>query len=407
MGGVSQPLPWPQADQALRHGYTVIGVNHLAAQVVHHLRWVRYFDHDECLSAAHYAIIEYLYTCQDAPDEAVLIGVGMRAASRLRATELTQHGLRNRTGTTGPRFEVYWQFATAPARPADEDATERMTFWQIWHALDPGHRGIFTARAGSASPTEAAQRLGVSRPVYHDQIRRARRQFLALWHQGETPSQVWRLDRAAADSYKSTTTITQRAFTRRAARRAKPRDGVPARRPRMDIGISGADLLKRYLDGQSLRSLATMTGVSRTTITQRMKQAGYVPFSCPDTPPPVPPKDIGVTDHELLRLYRAGQSQAALARQFGVASATIHRRLVKAGYVPAKDAGVTDQELLTRYRAGQSQAALARQFGLAPATVHRRLVRAGHIPHSRSTTSEMETMTCQARSSSSRNSARS
>jgi DNA-directed RNA polymerase specialized sigma24 family protein len=330
---VSHPLPRPQADEPLRHGYTVMHVNQLAMQAVRALRWARYLDGHECLSAAHHAIIEHLYTCQDHPDDTVLIGAGMRAASRLRATELTQHGLRNHTGTTGPRFELYWQFATAPVRPADEDATERAAFWQIWRALDPGHRDTFTARAESASPTEAAQRLGVSRRLYHDRIRRARQQFLLLWHEGQTPSQPWRLDRAAADNYKNGTTITQRAFTRPAARPARPRDAGPARH-RVDVGISGAELLNRYLHGQSLRSLAVMAGVSRTTITQRIKQAGYVPFSSRNTPPSVPPKDIGVTDQELLRLYQAGQSQAALAQQFGLAQATIHRRLRKAGHIP-------------------------------------------------------------------------
>lgn len=68
MGGASHPLPWPQADGPLRHRYTVIGVNHIAAQAVRTLRWVRPSDLDECPSAAHHAIIEHLYTFADAPD---------------------------------------------------------------------------------------------------------------------------------------------------------------------------------------------------------------------------------------------------------------------------------------------------------------------------------------------------
>jgi DNA-directed RNA polymerase specialized sigma24 family protein len=323
MSSVSHPLPWPQVDEPLRHGYTVTGVSQLALAAVRRLRWVQSFDFDECLSAAHYAMIEHLYTCEQAPDETDLITVAMRGARRQRQRELSQHGLRDGATTPGRRFAIYWHTVAAPAAPADEDAADKTAFWQVWDALDPGCRDTFAARAQAASPAQAAQRLGVPGKVFHNRIRRARQQFLRLWHDGEAPTRPWRHDRPAGHS--------RRAFYR--SRAATPPATPPARGPIKDIGMSGAQLAQRHMDGESISSLAAVTGLAKSTISLRLAKAGHVPFSANTRLGPAP-KDLGISDEELLRRYRAGQSQASLARQYGVDSATIHARLRKAGHIP-------------------------------------------------------------------------
>jgi DNA-directed RNA polymerase specialized sigma24 family protein len=273
VSGYSSPLPWPQADEPLVHGYTVTQVSRLAIDAVRRLRWVRAFDFDESLLAAHHAMIAHLYTTPDPPDTDSLVHIGMRGASRRRIAEMTQHGLPTSAKGDGSHFRTYWDAVTAHTRSVDEQVTEHAALHQIWHALGQDDREVLLARAASASPAEAARRLGVTANQYHHRMRQARLRFCALWHEGQTPSRTWRRDLSASDN--PTRTITTRAFA--ATRHRANNPPAPPRSRKKDIGAIGSELLARYYDGETLLSLAAAYGVGTRTIMRRLCEAGHVP----------------------------------------------------------------------------------------------------------------------------------
>jgi len=53
----------------------------------------------------------------------------------------------------------------------------------------------FAALATFNTYQAAADALGVQYQAFARRIRMARRRFFALWHEGETPSGMWRYDR--------------------------------------------------------------------------------------------------------------------------------------------------------------------------------------------------------------------
>jgi hypothetical protein len=70
-----------------------------------------------------------------------------------------------------------------------------MTLAQIWPRLNDMDRQALTALATANSYTAAANMLGLEYQTFANRVRRARTRFLALWHEGETPSRIWRVDR--------------------------------------------------------------------------------------------------------------------------------------------------------------------------------------------------------------------
>jgi hypothetical protein len=186
--GYSSPLPWPAAGEPLVHSHTVSQVSRLAVEAVRRLRWVRAFDFDESLLAAHHAMIVHLYTTPDPPDTDTLVHIGMRGASRRRLSEMTQHGLPTSAKGDGSRFLTYWDAVTADTHSAVAQVTDHIALHQIWNALDQDDRDVLLARATCATPAEAARRLGVTANQYHHRMRQARLRFRALWHEGQAPS---------------------------------------------------------------------------------------------------------------------------------------------------------------------------------------------------------------------------
>jgi hypothetical protein len=71
----------------------------------------------------------------------------------------------------------------------------------------------------------AAEALGKAPHGFETTLSTARKQFLALWHEGEQPSTLWGRDRRSAksrrvrDHYKKITVITIRARARKRRRR--------------------------------------------------------------------------------------------------------------------------------------------------------------------------------------------
>ena len=56
-------------------------------------------------------------------------------------------------------------------------------------------RSTLLALAITGDYKQAAALLDMSYHTFHTSLSRARRKFLALWHEGETPSRMWGRDR--------------------------------------------------------------------------------------------------------------------------------------------------------------------------------------------------------------------
>ncbi|MEO3863865.1 hypothetical protein [Acrocarpospora sp. B8E8] len=85
-------------------------------------------------------------------------------------------------------------------------------------------------------------------------------------------------------------------------------------KPKLDLGVSVEELAARYRAGESLRVLGRSLGVSARTVRDRLLSAGVelrVPGRMPGTGGE--PKDVGISNAEMARRYKAGESLRMLA----------------------------------------------------------------------------------------------
>jgi hypothetical protein len=186
------------ASLELRHGYTLDSLTRLAHFAARRKRW----EHDTELpiryEVAFSAMAEHLYCANVPPAVGELIEAGWRA--------ITEHGSayrqflgRAHDGPAGPgkKFERYWRHVAAPEDSPEEKVTERIALAQIWPCLRPSYREAFAALAAHEDYQRAADALGLTYATFKCRISAGRKEFLALWHQGETPSRPWVRDRRA------------------------------------------------------------------------------------------------------------------------------------------------------------------------------------------------------------------
>jgi hypothetical protein len=277
------PLPaQPARDVVLRHGYTLAQVSQLSVLAVRRQLWYQAADFDERLEVAWAAIIEHLYTCDQPPLPSEVIRAGWQAIGTHVDKEHRFHGLDTHdryAGITGG-FERYWWYAARPAGSPEERVAERVALAQIWPRLRPVHREVLAALAAHDDYGTAAESLGKSRKTFTQQVSTARREFLALWHEGEAPSRPWGTDRrvtSASDRHTVTYRAVrdrQRRARRRAARTAQAPPAPKAPRPRAALGISDAELVRRYEAGESVRQLAASLGKSYSVVHRRLHTEG-------------------------------------------------------------------------------------------------------------------------------------
>ena len=128
----------------------------------------------------------------------------------------------------GTNFQKYWHLSTRPADGPEERIVERIALTQIWAALSPRLRDAFTALAVHDDYGRAAAAVGKTRDQYNSQLSYARRVFLALWHEHETPSRPWGHDRRSRTHLTPRDTARiMRQRRRTAGRRAACADQTP------------------------------------------------------------------------------------------------------------------------------------------------------------------------------------
>ncbi|MGI5204969.1 hypothetical protein ACQEU6_25750 [Spirillospora sp. CA-108201] len=211
-------------DMELRHGYTYGNLEGIARKASLDSKW-RYITLAERYDIAWSAVTEALYSSEDPPYAYDLIQAGMRAIARhveedgqLRGVYYYQPGKPRM-----PRFETYWWDAAGPTPSPENRIIERIATRHIFERLTPANQRVLLALADYNDYTRAAEALGISRKSFITYVCLARKQFLRLWHDDETPSRVWGRDHNYTNKTRSRS-ITAVTIRRRRARRLKSPD---------------------------------------------------------------------------------------------------------------------------------------------------------------------------------------
>ncbi len=192
----------------VRHGYTLRDVHDLAYAAVKRSHRFGGIDGRERLDAAWFAIVEFLLVCEERPRPYELIGAGMKFSDLLLREHRKHHGHAYDDAWSPPGsmpgFIRYWWTNAGPAPSPESRVVERATVRQIMTSLPPRQREALLTLAFVEDYDHAAKVMGITPGTFRVTIVNARRRFLQLWHEGETPSRPWRTDRrrrAVQDRY--------------------------------------------------------------------------------------------------------------------------------------------------------------------------------------------------------------
>ena len=268
----------PAGDAQLRHGYTVSQVRALSLAVVTKQTWYQSIDFDQRLEVAWHAIIEHLYT-SDQPPEMPAVA---RAAERAVGQDVQQmhrfygRNTHDRYAGTVAGFHRYWQPTASPSLSPEIAVIDRVALAQIWPRLRSEHQQVLTALTDYDDYGLAAEALGISRTWFTERLSAARREFLKLWHEGEPPSRPWAQDQRGRTAAADRLLAANRMIAAR--RRARGKTRQPARPgagpPRKDLGISDAELVRRYQAGESIRQLAASLGIYYSVVRNHLIAEG-------------------------------------------------------------------------------------------------------------------------------------
>lgn len=179
-------------------GYTLQDVHQIARLAVHTVGALG-MDWHERYDIAYSAIAETLYASEQPPRRQDLIRTGQSAIYATINDHRHHHGYyKHKTigAEAGPYSSpVFVKFWTTTSTPWDEKLIDRLTVQQILPMLTERQRAAVTALAVLEDYRAAAHHLGVKKQTFIRLLGRARREFFALWHEGETPSRSWRLDK--------------------------------------------------------------------------------------------------------------------------------------------------------------------------------------------------------------------
>ncbi|MET7867947.1 hypothetical protein [Micromonospora taraxaci] len=184
----------------LRQGYTLADLHQMTRLAVHTAR-AGEGDWRERYDTAWSAIAEALYATSNHVERHVLVAAGRKAVHRSADRYCQAHGyFRHKTSSgaaSSPAFRTYWLDATRSAGSPEDGVVDQVAVTQIWPTLTEGQRSALFALAVHGSYEAAANALGLSRAAFKQLVSTGRRRFLRRWHQGETPSRLWRATRPA------------------------------------------------------------------------------------------------------------------------------------------------------------------------------------------------------------------
>jgi hypothetical protein len=215
----------PAGEVEIRFGYTLTDIHRLTKLAVNTAKGWLATDYTDLMEAAWFGIVEHLHTAEHWPPRHDLVRAGQDAVNALVHDEMHHAGFFKYKTTTGygpgsmPAFVKFWY--NAPARSPESRIVERVTLAQIWPMLTVRQREAFTALAVHGDYVLAAESLGIEPQTFRALLGRARREFLALWHEGEEPSRMWGTDRRVVRH--ETTDPVELARRARDAKKARER----------------------------------------------------------------------------------------------------------------------------------------------------------------------------------------
>lgn len=182
----------------LRFGYTLTDIQRLAGYAAKTAFGWSTSSADR-FQAAWDGVVEALYEAEHWPSGDKLASAGRRAVAVHSQAEQHHHGVRHDRTHEGagsmPNFQRYWCLMNKPYPSPEGHAVERVSVPQILARLYPCERKALAALAAHDSQEAAAEALGMKLESYRATLSAARRRFLTLWHEGEKPSRIWRIDR--------------------------------------------------------------------------------------------------------------------------------------------------------------------------------------------------------------------
>lgn len=215
---------------AVRHGYSVADLSRIAGVCVRAAarRGVR--DLDEKRSAAMCALVGELHRHDCDPGSSVLLRAAETAISRTLDREWANWGYNAATREPQKGFHPYWHHVAGT--PMDEAVAERVAVHQILAALTDRQRQVVHALAETGDRRATAQLLGIDPTTVSAVLGNARRAFMALWLEGETPPakdyRAGRVNRYSEQAAAERPEIARRAVRVREQRRAAAREAAAA-----------------------------------------------------------------------------------------------------------------------------------------------------------------------------------
>ncbi len=183
--------PAPDDVHTLKWGYNLADLERLARFATRR-SWGRHLDDRTRYETAWSAIAETLYSATTAPAPGDLMSAAHTAIAIHAQDELHHLGIDFRTGSM-PRFAAYWEHTARSSPSPERGVVDRHALWQIWPHLTGRHRDVLLAHAAADGWRAAAASLGMNEGTFAGLLSTARKQFLALWHEGEQPSLPWHL----------------------------------------------------------------------------------------------------------------------------------------------------------------------------------------------------------------------
>jgi DNA-directed RNA polymerase specialized sigma24 family protein len=154
-------------------------------------------DRQDQHADAWHGIVEHLYRSTSPPPRVELLVSGRRALVAEVRDTMRHRGMRRDATNNGARYAAYWEWAGRAVPSPEAAIVERTALYQILSTLTPGQQDALVALASAGDYATAAEFLGVSEGGLKSQLMHGRRRFRALWHEGETPSKHWGVDRRA------------------------------------------------------------------------------------------------------------------------------------------------------------------------------------------------------------------
>lgn len=204
-------------DVHVMHGYYMSDLHRMAQAGVTAAAAVQADAHERHQTAWD-GVVDALLDATDRPSAGLLVRAARHAVERAWGVERHHHGIAS-AGGLAPRHVIYWQALGAPSPSPERQVVERLALAQIWTTLGDSEREALTALAVMNSQRGAADMLGVHYMTVGKWVRRGRVSFLALWHEGETPSTLWRRDRRER-THDLAYTMARSGTIRRTGRRA-------------------------------------------------------------------------------------------------------------------------------------------------------------------------------------------